>query len=85
MHCFQVEFADRRAATGFRLSVLENKLSRSVNHQIVMKSFVSEGAVVEAEYVVLTFKTDQLNEVQEYLKEPTFKSGSAVYWEVKEF
>ena len=84
MHYFQVEFGNERTATGFKLSVLENKLARTVNVQAVVKNFISEGQVVESKYVVLTFKTDQLNEVQEYLKEPTFKSGSAVYWEVKD-
>ncbi|RKH65271.1 hypothetical protein [Corallococcus llansteffanensis] len=85
MHFIQVEFDDRRAAEDFRVSLLERKLARSVNYQVVMKSFVSVGAVEQSEIVVLTFKTDQLNEVQEHLKVPTFKSGSAVYWEVKEF
>ncbi|WP_158625259.1 hypothetical protein [Corallococcus terminator] len=39
--------------------------------------------MVESENVVLTFKTEQLEEVLSSLQEPTFKTGSAVYWEVK--
>lgn len=85
MHFIQVEFDDWRAAEDCRVSLLENKLARSVNFQVVMKSFVSVGAVEQSEIVVLTFKTERLNAVQEYLKAPTFKSRSAVYWEVKEF
>ncbi|MCY1046016.1 hypothetical protein OV208_32180 [Corallococcus sp. bb12-1] len=83
MHYVQVEFDHRRAATGFNRSVLENKLSQAVNVQIVMKNFISEFQLVESENVVLTFKTDRLEEVLSSLQEPTFKSGSAVYWEVK--
>ncbi|WP_147446864.1 hypothetical protein [Corallococcus sp. CA047B] len=84
MHYVQVEFGHRRAATGFKRSVLENKLSRAVNVQIVMKNFISEFQLVESENVVLTFKTDQLEKVLSSLQEPTFKGGSAVYWDVKD-
>ncbi|RKH74382.1 hypothetical protein [Corallococcus aberystwythensis] len=82
MHFVQIEMSNERLAENVKYSVLDNKLARFVTVVGSTRSFTVENGIKDTKAFVVTFQTENLEEVKTMMTDPTMRVASMCAWEM---